>query len=57
MESHGGTTFCAIAALQLSNQLDILSELDKDKLIRWLVFRQVTKKNDKFDSLMRFRPI
>lgn len=41
MESHGGTTFCAIAALHLSGQMNILSESTKDKLIRWLVFRQV----------------
>lgn len=41
MESHGGTTFCAIAALHLSGQMDVLSEETRDKLIRWLVFRQV----------------
>lgn len=41
-ESHGGTTFCAIAALQLSDQLEILSESAQDKLIRWLVLRQVS---------------
>ncbi|XP_055297710.1 geranylgeranyl transferase type-1 subunit beta isoform X1 [Sitodiplosis mosellana] len=40
MESHGGTTFCAIAALHLSGQMDVLSESTRDKLIRWLVFRQ-----------------
>lgn len=40
MESHGGTTFCAIAALKLSNQLDELPESMKEKLLRWLVFRQ-----------------
>ncbi|XP_031628291.1 geranylgeranyl transferase type-1 subunit beta isoform X2 [Contarinia nasturtii] len=42
MESHGGTTFCAIAALHLSGQMDVLSESTRDKLIRWLVFRQET---------------
>lgn len=42
MESHGGTTFCAIAALHLSEQIDILPETTRDRLIRWLVFRQVT---------------
>lgn len=41
MESHGGTTFCAIAALHLSGQMDILTEATREKLIRWLVFRQV----------------
>lgn len=45
MESHGGTTFCAIAALHLSNQLDILSETTREKIIRWLVFRQVCFKS------------
>lgn len=41
MESHGGTTFCAIAALHLSEQMDVLSEKAKDRMIRWLIFRQV----------------
>lgn len=41
MESHGGTTFCAIAALHLSDQLDVLSESAKEKMKRWLMFRQV----------------
>ncbi|XP_058448420.1 geranylgeranyl transferase type-1 subunit beta [Malaya genurostris] len=40
MESHGGTTFCAIAALQLSGQLHLLEPIVKEKIIRWLVFRQ-----------------
>ncbi|XP_053694696.1 geranylgeranyl transferase type-1 subunit beta [Sabethes cyaneus] len=40
MESHGGTTFCAIAALQLSDQLDVLTPSVKEKIIRWLMFRQ-----------------
>lgn len=40
MESHGGTTFCAIAALELSGQLDILSADVRAKIVRWLVFRQ-----------------
>lgn len=40
MESHGGTTFCAIAALELSGQLDILTPEVKAKIIRWLLFRQ-----------------
>lgn len=45
MESHGGTTFCAIATLQLSGQLNLLSNKVKDKLIRWLLFRQVCSAN------------
>lgn len=40
MESHGGTTFCAIAALNLSGQLNEISDSMKEKLIRWLVLRQ-----------------
>lgn len=41
MESHGGTTFCAIAALELSGQLDILPPNVIEGMIRWLVFRQI----------------
>lgn len=41
MESHGGTTFCALAALQLSRQMDVLTDTVKDKMTRWLMFRQV----------------
>lgn len=41
MESHGGTTYCAIAALHLSGQLDVLSKSTIEKIKRWLVFRQV----------------
>lgn len=40
MESHGGTTFCAIAALELSGQLDILSPDVRANIVRWLMFRQ-----------------
>jgi geranylgeranyl transferase type-1 subunit beta len=40
MESHGGTTFCAIAALKLSNQLDQLPKKTIEKIKRWLIFRQ-----------------
>lgn len=41
MESHGGTTFCAIAALELSGQLNRLSKDLVEKIKRWLLFRQV----------------
>lgn len=57
MESHGGTTFCAIAALQLSDQLDVLSASVKAKMIRWLLFRQVSQIHNsfyKFDLLIKF---
>eukprot|EP00842_Homolaphlyctis_polyrhiza_P004175 jgi/Hompol1/4759/HPOL_001841-RA len=39
-ESHGGSTFCAIAALWLMNELDS-DALDRDKTIFWLLSRQV----------------
>lgn len=39
-EAHGGTTFCAIAALQLSGQLKSLSEKQLNGLKQWLLFRQ-----------------
>lgn len=42
MESHGGTTFCALAALQLSGQLEqTLNAKTVERLKRWLIFRQV----------------
>lgn len=41
MESHGGTTFCAVAALRLSGQLEqTLSPKTIERMKRWLVFRQ-----------------
>lgn len=40
MESHGGTTFCAIAALYLSNQLNVLPVDTIEGMKRWLLFRQ-----------------
>ncbi|XP_026326081.1 geranylgeranyl transferase type-1 subunit beta [Hyposmocoma kahamanoa] len=41
LESHGGTTFCALATLSLTNQLDKLSIEQVEGLKRWLLFRQV----------------
>ncbi|XP_041980753.1 geranylgeranyl transferase type-1 subunit beta [Aricia agestis] len=41
LESHGGTTFCALATLSLTNQLDKLSEEQIEYLKRWLLFRQI----------------
>ncbi|XP_026749937.1 geranylgeranyl transferase type-1 subunit beta [Galleria mellonella] len=41
LESHGGTTYCALATLALSDQLDKLSQEQVEGLKRWLVFRQV----------------
>ncbi|XP_060658834.1 geranylgeranyl transferase type-1 subunit beta [Drosophila nasuta] len=40
-EAHGGTTFCALAALELSGQLDRLDATTLERIKRWLVFRQV----------------
>ncbi|XP_063707942.1 geranylgeranyl transferase type-1 subunit beta [Culicoides brevitarsis] len=40
MESHGGTTFCALAALELSGRLHELSAKEIERIKRWLVFRQ-----------------
>lgn len=40
-ESHGGTTFCALAALELSGQLDRLDTTTVERIKRWLVFRQM----------------
>ena len=37
-EAHGGSTFCAIAALSLMNRLDDLDH--QDNLIRWCIQRQ-----------------
>lgn len=41
LESHGGTTYCALATLSLTNQLDKLTEEQVEGLKRWLLFRQV----------------
>ncbi|KAK3710399.1 hypothetical protein QZH41_012317 [Actinostola sp. cb2023] len=41
LESHGGSTFCAIASLYLMGRLSIVfSETDLQKLKRWCLFRQ-----------------
>lgn len=40
MESHGGTTFCALAALQMSDQLKTLPRVTLERMKRWLVMRQ-----------------
>ena len=41
MESHGGTTFCAIAALKMSGQLDDLPPVVLERMKRWLMMRQL----------------
>lgn len=40
MESHGGTMYCAIAALEMSGQLHALPERMLEGMKRWLVMRQ-----------------
>jgi len=39
-EAHGGSTYCSIAALLLMGFLDHLPH--QDKLVRWLLERQIT---------------
>jgi len=39
-ESHGGSTYCGLATLVLTGYLDLLPH--KDKLVQWLVERQVS---------------
>ncbi|KAL3280296.1 hypothetical protein HHI36_017786 [Cryptolaemus montrouzieri] len=36
-EGHSGSTFCALASLYLSNNMDQISDVHKERLIRWLV--------------------
>ncbi|XP_049791198.1 geranylgeranyl transferase type-1 subunit beta [Schistocerca nitens] len=43
LESHGGTTFCAVAALALMGELDRkISPIQRSRLKKWLLMRQVT---------------
>jgi hypothetical protein len=39
MEAHGGSTYCAVASLYLMGKLGVLTEFQKDKLIRWCALR------------------
>ncbi|XP_059487036.1 geranylgeranyl transferase type-1 subunit beta [Neocloeon triangulifer] len=41
LEAHGGSTYCAIAALVLMDRLCIFSEEEIEKLRRWLLMRQM----------------
>ncbi|KAL4717168.1 hypothetical protein ACJJTC_017055 [Scirpophaga incertulas] len=41
LESHGGTTYCALATLSLTKQLHRLTLAQIEGLKRWLLFRQV----------------
>ncbi|XP_075152131.1 geranylgeranyl transferase type-1 subunit beta [Haematobia irritans] len=40
-EGHGGTTYCALAALQLSGQLHRVDQQTLENIKRWCIFRQV----------------
>lgn len=41
LESHGGSTFCAVASLFLMGQLDnVMTQEQLDKLVRWCIMRQ-----------------
>lgn len=40
--SSGGTTYCALASLQLAKQLESLSAQDRQKTVRWLVQNQAS---------------
>ncbi|KAF5282110.1 hypothetical protein FQR65_LT14428 [Abscondita terminalis] len=42
LESHGGSTYCAVATLALCNKLDVLDKAQVGGLSRWLLNRQVT---------------
>ncbi|CAB3384577.1 Hypothetical predicted protein [Cloeon dipterum] len=41
LEAHGGSTYCAIAALVLMGRLSIFSDEQLDRLRNWLLMRQV----------------
>ncbi|KAG0704867.1 terpenoid cyclases/protein prenyltransferase alpha-alpha toroid [Suillus ampliporus] len=41
-EALGGTTYCALASLQLAKQLETLSSQDRQKTVRWLVQNQAS---------------
>lgn len=41
LESHGGSTYCAVATLALCNQLNSLSVTQRNGLRRWLLNRQL----------------
>lgn len=40
LESHGGSLYCAVATLALTNRLCVLTDRQRKGLIRWLLLRQ-----------------
>jgi len=42
LEAHGGSTYCAVAALSLLDGLDRLPERKRASLVRWCINRQIT---------------
>lgn len=39
LESHGGSTYCAVAALHLMDKMDVLSDKLRERATRWCVMR------------------
>uniref|UniRef100_A0A8D8PUR5 Geranylgeranyl transferase type-1 subunit beta n=1 Tax=Cacopsylla melanoneura TaxID=428564 RepID=A0A8D8PUR5_9HEMI len=42
LESHGGSTYCALASLTLMDRMDVMTTKQIDRLKRWLINRQRT---------------
>eukprot|EP00055_Hartaetosiga_balthica_P010237 m.43114 g.43114 ORF g.43114 m.43114 type:complete len:347 (-) comp7091_c0_seq2:1119-2159(-) len=40
-EGHGGSTYCGIAALSMMGKMEVLDAEQRDRMIEWLVSRQV----------------
>jgi geranylgeranyl transferase type-1 subunit beta len=62
VESHGGSTYCAVASLHLLHRLhdaQVLPKLNRDRLIAWCVHRQCAglhgRANKRDDSLDKRR--
>eukprot|EP00049_Salpingoeca_infusionum_P019909 m.363261 g.363261 ORF g.363261 m.363261 type:complete len:401 (-) comp21840_c0_seq1:228-1430(-) len=51
-EAHGGSTFCAVAALSLMGRLDALSSDQREELVAWLLRRQHTGFNGRPHKLV-----
>jgi len=49
-ESHGGPTFCSVAALSLMGKLDMLNEKQKKELENWLINRQISGFNGRINK-------
>lgn len=49
-EAHGGSTFCAVASLNLMNCLNKLSEAQLDRLVNWCLNRQTSGFNGRVNK-------